>query len=73
VANDLKLRKKSNSLLADVFYDENVGNFAIKYSQNSAGFLKDLPESYARLMKLGTRYTGGKIGNLLGGQEKIID
>jgi len=73
VTNDVKLRKKSNLLMADVFYDEKVANYAIKYSENSAGFLKDLPESYARLMKLGTRYTGGKIGNLLGGQEKVID
>lgn len=52
-----------------VFNDEKVAGWAIKYANNNSGFLKDLPEAYTKCMSLGRRYTGGKVGSLLGGSE----
>lgn len=66
VAADIK-KKKSPSV--DVFRDDKVGQWAVKYAGNNNGFLKDLPEAYTKIMALGGRYTGGKVGSLLGSGE----
>jgi len=58
--------KKGKQPSADVFKNDKVLQWAKKYADNKGGFLKDLPEAYGKLMSLGTRYTGGKVGSLLG-------
>eukprot|EP00978_Attheya_sp_CCMP212_P001795 scaffold3698_cov43-Attheya_sp.AAC.2 len=57
---------KGRKPISDVFAVDLVGNWANKYAGNKSGFIKDLPEAYGKLMGLGTRYTGGKVGSLLG-------
>jgi hypothetical protein len=57
---------KGRKPIADVFAVDLVGNWANKYAGNKGGFIKDLPEAYGKLMGLGTKYTGGKVGSLLG-------
>lgn len=66
VAKEIKQKKKVD---VGVFNDDKVAGWAIKYAGNNNGFLKDLPEAYEKIMGLGTRYTGGKVGSLLGGGE----
>jgi len=61
-----KTISKSKSIKNTVFEDEKVMQWTKKYADNKGGFLKDLPEAYGKLMALGTRYTGGKVGSLLG-------
>lgn len=63
VVTDAKKGKMSSNL---VFADDKVMQWAKKYADNKNGFLKDLPEAYGKLMALGTKYTGGKVGSLLG-------
>lgn len=58
--------KKGRKPISDVFTDEKVVQWATKYAGSKGGFLKDLPEAYGKMMALGTRYTGGKVGSLLG-------
>ena len=58
--------KKGKKPVADVFTNEKVLQWAKKYADNKNGFVKDLPEAYGKLMALGQRYTGGKVGSLLG-------
>lgn len=67
VINDTKAKKKPAA--GDVFTDEKVYQWATKYAGSKGGFLKDLPEAYTKLMALGTRYTGGRIGGLLGQED----
>mmetsp|Transcript_44392 Transcript_44392/g.53665 ORF Transcript_44392/g.53665 Transcript_44392/m.53665 type:complete len:360 (+) Transcript_44392:127-1206(+) len=69
IVKDLRGKKVP---VADVFMDEKVGGWANRYANNPSGFLKDLPEAYGKLMGLGLRYTGGKVGALLGGQESTL-
>jgi len=69
VAADLKQRKKP---VTDIYLDEKVAGFVFKYANNNVGFLKDLGEAYTKLTALGTRYTGGKVGSLLGGQDPSV-
>lgn len=69
IAKDLKAKKKP---IAGVFLDEKVGGWAMKYAQNPGGFLKDLPEAYSKVNGLGLRYTGGKVGALLGGADPTL-
>jgi len=66
VVKDIKQKKRTN---VGVFNDEKVVGWAQKYAGNNNGFLKDLPEAYTKVMSLGRRYTGGKVGSLLGGDE----
>lgn len=64
--------KKGKQPIADVFKNEKVLQWAKRYSDNKNGFLKDLPEAYGKLVALGTRYTGGKVGSLLGQTDSDI-
>lgn len=64
--------KKKKIPSVDVFANEKVAGWANKYAKNNPGFLKDLPEAYEKLMALGVRFTGGKVGALLGGSEKDV-
>lgn len=63
--------KKGRKPGADVFTDDKVLEWATKYAGNKGGFLKDLPEAYTKTMSLGTKYTGGKVGSLLGQEDNI--
>jgi len=63
---------KNKSFKNTVFEDDKVMQWTKKYADNKAGFLKDLPEAYGKLMALGTRYTGGKVGNLLGQSDSDV-
>lgn len=57
--------KKGKAPIADVFTNDKVLGWANKYASSKGVFVKDLPEAYGRLMALGERYTGGKVGALL--------
>jgi len=66
VVKDMKEKKTPS---AAVFSDDKVAGWAVKYASGKKPFA-DLPEAYEKLMGLGTVYTGGKVGSLLGGKEK---
>lgn len=65
--SDIKGKKQTTY---DVFRDDSVAKWITKYADKKGGFLKDLPYAYGRLTALGTTYTGGKIGNLLGSSDE---
>mmetsp|Transcript_18513 Transcript_18513/g.26149 ORF Transcript_18513/g.26149 Transcript_18513/m.26149 type:complete len:394 (+) Transcript_18513:178-1359(+) len=60
--------KKAPSSVSAVFQDDKVAEWAAGYYvDKKKAFANDLPSCYEKLMSLGERYTGGKIGTLLGG------
>lgn len=63
---------KNKSFKNTVFEDDKVMQWAKKYADSKTGFMKDLPEAYEKLMALGTRYTGGKVGSLLGQSDSDV-
>ena len=62
--------KRNKQPTYDVFRDDSVAKWVMKYADKKGGFLKDLPFAYGRLTALGATYTGGKIGNLLGSSDE---
>lgn len=59
--------KKGKQPISPVFTNEKVGDWGAKYYvDKKKAFFNDLPQAYEKLMALGTRYTGGKMGSLLG-------
>merc|ERR1712125_314187 len=67
IVKDIKQMKKPSSA---VFSDNLVAEWAGRYASKGNSLVRDLPEAYVKLMGLGTLYTGGKVGSLLGGNEK---
>lgn len=59
IVSDIKASRASS-----LWTDEIMTGWVQKYAKS--GFLKDLPEAYSRLMGVGTIYTGGKVGSLIG-------